>query len=179
MKLQGVSFMSNMKLPSFCFFSKNPNLLRKKGDCLGTPEQHSEIRGYSVIPKKGYSDKATGRFYFNEKSTDQYFTSRELSVLKLLMIGYRSKKVSYLLKISKRTVDEHIENIKIKLNCHTSSEIVPSAFTMGLHHLTFDIIETGTRVFDRCLATAYAAAEEASDEDEDNDELPQASSPRI
>ena len=54
------------------------------------------------------------------------------------MTGYQSKKIALILKISSRTADEYIDNIKTKLNCYTKSEVILSAFKLGLSHLIFD-----------------------------------------
>lgn len=120
--------------------SKYP-LLNKEGDCIGIGSHYIDISQYYLINKNGYSDHTTGRFYFYENATLQYFTPREVETLKLLMIGHQAKKIALMLKISKRTVDDHIDNIKLKLNCRTKAEIIIAVFKMGLSHLIFG--ETG------------------------------------
>ena len=114
--------------------SKNP-LLDKEGNCIGISGYFTEITGHCFVKKMGYHDDATKRFYFDGNSTRRYLTSKELEILKLLMIGHHPKKIGLILNISKRTVDSYMEKVKIKLNCHTNSEIVPTAFTMGFSFL--------------------------------------------
>ena len=117
--------------------SKYP-LQNNLGDCIGVAGYFTEITHHNFTRNKGYIDYTTNRFYFDENATDKYFTPRELEVLKLLMTGYQSKKIALILKISSRTADEYIDNIKTKLNCYTKSEVILSAFKLGLSHLIFD-----------------------------------------
>lgn len=50
------------------------------------------------------------------KNKRQYnLTSRELEVARLTLMGYTDKKISIDLKISSRTVEQHITNVKMKL----------------------------------------------------------------
>ncbi len=51
-------------------------------------------------------------------------SKRELDCLELLAKGYSSKKIAQNLNISFRTVEKHLENIKIKLNCNTKDQLI-------------------------------------------------------
>jgi DNA-binding CsgD family transcriptional regulator len=51
-------------------------------------------------------------------------TSREIDCYLLLAEGYRSKEIAKELCISYRTVEKHIENIKIKLHCQTLPGVI-------------------------------------------------------
>lgn len=51
-------------------------------------------------------------------------SSRELDVLSYLSRGKTAKEIGMQLAISRRTVEHHIENIKIKTNCNSKAELI-------------------------------------------------------
>lgn len=59
-------------------------------------------------------------------------TSRETECLFLLVRGKTAKEIGKFLDISSRTVESHIENIKIKLNVSSRSQIISKAIDLGL-----------------------------------------------
>lgn len=59
-------------------------------------------------------------------------TSRESQCFFLLSRGYSAKAIGKILHISHRTVENHIDNIKLKLNIHSKSEIIEYAYSSGL-----------------------------------------------
>lgn len=87
-----------------------------------------------------------GSTYFCESVTQTLFTQevmpaaqkvnpltrREEAVLKLVAEGHSSKKVAMLLGISYRTVETHRQNIKHKLDLHSTAELAKYAFERGL-----------------------------------------------
>lgn len=114
-------------------------VLDKNHHPIGVAGYFIELTDCFIVKKNGYYDKITGRFYFNKHNKERYLTPRELEVLRLLMIGYHSKKIALILKISKRTVEEYIDHLRLKMDCLVNSDIVPNAFLMGLNHLIFSI----------------------------------------
>lgn len=63
-----------------------------------------------------HQDVNIERFYFNHY---QYLTAKEMQCLYWVAQGKTEEEISIILQISKRTVKEHIKNIKIKLNSKT------------------------------------------------------------
>ena len=53
---------------------------------------------------------------------------REIDVVRCLLYGNTAKKTAKELFISPRTVERHLENIKIKLNCKNKYELVKKIF---------------------------------------------------
>lgn len=53
-----------------------------------------------------------------------YFSKRESQVLGLVVKGYTAKKISDVLGLSKRTVEHHIDNIKLKAGCSRKYELI-------------------------------------------------------
>lgn len=58
-------------------------------------------------------------------------SKRQLECLYYLMRGKSSSEIGATLGLSKRTVETHMENIKLKLNCYTKSEIIDKAISKG------------------------------------------------
>ncbi|MHC6526988.1 response regulator [Vibrio proteolyticus] len=87
-----------------------------------------------------------GSTYFCESVTQTLFTQevtpaiqrpnplsrREEAVLKLVAEGHSSKKIAALLSISYRTVETHRQNIKHKLDLHSTAELAKYALEKGL-----------------------------------------------
>ncbi|WP_456295784.1 response regulator transcription factor [Vibrio sp. AK197] len=87
-----------------------------------------------------------GATYFCESVTQTLFTQpipvahhpanplsrREESILKLVAIGHSSKKIASLLDISYRTVETHRQNIKHKLDLHSTAQLAKYAVEHGL-----------------------------------------------
>ncbi len=87
-----------------------------------------------------------GSTYFCEKVTQNLFTQpitptqsvknplsrREEAVLKLVAKGESSKEVAKTLNISYRTVETHRQNIKHKLDIHSTAELAKYAVNSGL-----------------------------------------------
>jgi two-component system nitrate/nitrite response regulator NarL len=87
-----------------------------------------------------------GSTYFCESVTQTLFSQeitpvvaksnplsrREESVLKLVAQGCSSKKIAQMLDISYRTVETHRQNIKHKLDLHSTAELAKYALENGL-----------------------------------------------
>lgn len=62
-------------------------------------------------------------------------SEREVTCLFYLIRGKTAKEMAPLLCISKRTVEKHIDNIKVKLNCSSKSEVITKAIDLGFVYL--------------------------------------------
>ncbi|USD66402.1 response regulator transcription factor [Vibrio sp. SCSIO 43136] len=65
-------------------------------------------------------------------TTSNPLTRREESVLKLVAQGCSSKKIATMLDISYRTVETHRQNIKHKLDLHSTAELAKYALEQGI-----------------------------------------------
>lgn len=54
-------------------------------------------------------------------------TAREVEVIKLVLLGYSSGKIAPQIYLSKRTVEHHIERIKLRLGCDSKAELIQKA----------------------------------------------------
>jgi DNA-binding CsgD family transcriptional regulator len=72
-------------------------------------------------------------------------SKKELNVLWLLARGMTARKIAAFLSRSPRTIEDHIDNIKIKYNCTNKSELIEKAIHMGiLNYLPFELINAKT-----------------------------------
>jgi DNA-binding CsgD family transcriptional regulator len=62
---------------------------------------------------------------------DIKLTSRQSECLFFLLRGKVAKEIARILGISYRTVEEHIEQLKLKFNCHNKSELMCLAIEKG------------------------------------------------
>jgi len=52
------------------------------------------------------------------------FTNREIEVIACLIHGRRIKKIALILSISPKTVESHIRNVMLKIECHSNEKII-------------------------------------------------------
>ncbi len=69
--------------------------------------------------------------YFIGKPVFENLTKRESEVLFFIARGKSTKCIANILNISSRTVEKHVENIKIKFNCRKKNEIIDYAISQG------------------------------------------------
>jgi DNA-binding CsgD family transcriptional regulator len=75
-----------------------------------------------------YHNVALSNIYVESKED---LTRREKEVLKLLIDGKLSKEISYILNISKQTVDTHRKNMLHKKNLNNTGELIGKAIRYG------------------------------------------------
>lgn len=107
------------------------------GKAIGIIGSHVDITGYSLIKKTGHMDDE-GNMHLGEYFGTTYFTKRELTVFRLVLLGKSSKVIAKTLKLSYRTVEGYIENIKIKLQCRTKGDIIYTAVNHGLAYIAYN-----------------------------------------
>ncbi len=90
--------------------------LIKKSDCHRIPMPHCSLltkNNKSTLLDKKYPIFTSGQL-----------SNREQEIAVLLLNGKVAREVGDILHISKRTVESHIEHMKIKANCHKKSELI-------------------------------------------------------
>lgn len=60
------------------------------------------------------------------------FSTREMQVASLLIEGLINKEIADQLKIATNTVNNHLENMKEKTNCHSKAELVAYLLKSGI-----------------------------------------------
>lgn len=103
----------------------NNNRIWVPGNMKNTPEE-SERSLNVVTPlisrEQFFSDTSISRYYI--KSRNGYLTKREYECLYLLSKGKGVKEISNVLKLSNRTIGYYLNNLKIKFNCYSRSELL-------------------------------------------------------
>jgi DNA-binding CsgD family transcriptional regulator len=64
------------------------------------------------------------RYQLSGKYQHVSLTARELECIKCLATGYTAKETANFLRLSIRTIETYISNIKVKLDCHRKSQII-------------------------------------------------------
>lgn len=111
------------------FISYFKEKLHEKGGLLRIPQTKIIINkdnknllklSLSISQRKElYETIRKNKLLVSESPEMKYLTLRELEVISGLLQGYSALQTAQMLKISKRTAEEHINNIKQKLSCTT------------------------------------------------------------
>ncbi|MBI2786895.1 MAG: hypothetical protein HYX60_11595 [Legionella longbeachae] len=87
------------------------------------------------VYKNNFIFGKTGSFQIiNEiKKEEIHLSRRETQCIFFLLRGRSAKETASILNLSYKTVEDHIEKIKCKLNCSKKSELFDKAFHLGIH----------------------------------------------
>ena len=66
-----------------------------------------------------------------EETVGYSLTARQSECLFYLLRGKTMKEIAFLLKLSQRTVEEHINNLKKIFNCYSKSQLIEAAYQSG------------------------------------------------
>ena len=67
---------------------------------------------------------------------ERQLTDREQQILELVSVGQSAKEIALEIDIAPRTVERHIENVRLKLSARNRAHLITKAAVMGL--LTID-----------------------------------------
>lgn len=127
------------------FYFQNINMLKEfifyfkeKGSFLFDSIDRKYLP-YSEVYKNFFSDQVTKicskkiefkekinikKYHLSDKDKDYIISKREAQCLACLSSGKTSKESAKILDISPRTVEENLKNLKIKLECETTSNLI-------------------------------------------------------
>lgn len=78
------------------------------------------------------------KYFLGEVYGNMYFTGREAEVMVQLMQGKTLQAAAYALKLSPRTIEFYVKNMKTKLACRTKSELIGKVFASDfINHVDF------------------------------------------
>lgn len=84
----------------------------------------SILNGYiNIVPPGIYNQLSHVKNKF-ENSINIQLTNREMDCAKLLIKGYRIKEIASNIHLSPRTVETHLNNLKMKLDCRDKIELI-------------------------------------------------------
>ncbi len=91
--------------------------------------------------KKSKAKNNSQRYYLGEKFPDIYFTYRQAQCMICFLRGLSNAKTGLLLKISVRTVDDYLKDMKKKLFCHSKKRLIQKILESDfLRNLDLNII---------------------------------------
>lgn len=86
----------------------------------GVAQSLTDISALGLLKPLSASDPEVLLSYVN----GIYLTKREIEILRYTVRGYTAKKISLMLQISSRTIEQHIANVKNKLGVSNKSELI-------------------------------------------------------
>ena len=67
-----------------------------------------------------------------EHEAGSFLTRREQQILEFVAHGWSAKQVAQRIDIAPRTVERHIENIRMKMNARNTPHMITCAFSSGM-----------------------------------------------
>lgn len=108
------------------------------GKCVGVVGSFVDITGKHLVKKTGFYDAFNHRYYLGaEDFENTYLTEREILIFKRILLGDTAQQAATILKISPKTVEGYIDNIKNKLQAKSRGEIIATAIQFGLTHILY------------------------------------------
>lgn len=113
--------------------TKNP-LLDQDRQIVGTSAYSIDITKPFIALNRGFTNIPINNHFQSSYIVDNYFGESELSprqsvCLFYLLHGKTIKQIGKLLNISPRTVETHLEKLKLKFNCRTKGELIDQALS--------------------------------------------------
>ncbi len=106
------------------FKLENRKLLLKADDNqINIAQMMSGAFNRNTLPMNKISQRGELIKKMGLDSGDQ-LSSREIEVIRLLLLGYSAGKIGNGIRLSRRTVEHHIERIKNKLGCHSKVDLI-------------------------------------------------------
>lgn len=134
----------------FCYANDNWRVLfgekyllkNKYGEIIGLISQFSDITNLNLIDLSKFLDidnnghaikirKQQISYILEDHYQDFSLPDRQSECLFFLLRRKTAKEIAKILKLSPRTVESYIEQIKFKLNCSTKSELIDKAINNG------------------------------------------------
>lgn len=110
-------------------------LFNKKGKCIGIAGSHLNIPVYTPQTEENTRFDDKGRLWLPCALGNEYLTKKEVSVIRLILLGKTSKQIAKILGLSHRTIEEHTEKIRRKFQCSSKYEIHEIAVEYGITHI--------------------------------------------
>ncbi len=87
---------------------------------IAEPKKKPPTKKLSAVEKK----QRESRVYIGAPYEDIYFTHREAQAMALFLKGYTNADVADRVKLSARTIEYYLSNMKAKLACKTKNELM-------------------------------------------------------
>lgn len=84
------------------------------------------------LHKQFYEAIQPQRLYIDDNS---YLTAKEIECLQWCIRGKTAAEIGLLLGITKRTVESHLDKIKLKLNCYKQTDLIRRTIEIGIYDI--------------------------------------------
>jgi len=110
----------------FYFKDKGSKIIKdaEKNGLIYFPHEIHKIKKDGFDRERIMNTIQPSRYYLNGKYQGSYLTKSEYYCLKLISEMKSIKEAANMLNLSQRTVEKHINNIKIKFECHKKSDFI-------------------------------------------------------
>lgn len=117
--------------PLFNVNGENSGLIIYFTDMTGFPLFNSFLALHQSDQKKFGEERQQAHYVLTDAHANLPLTARQREVLFYSIRGNSCKEIGKRLGISYRTVEEHINQVKIRLNCNTKSQVVEQVLDKG------------------------------------------------
>lgn len=120
---------------TYLFKDKAYKIMRQaEQNMLMTPLQYKSTcmksrDGTQRLKHAFYQNATIKRFYIDD---DTYLTLKEAQCLYWIAKGKSAEEIGSILSAGKRTIESHIERLKLKLNCYKQTDLVREAVQLGI-----------------------------------------------
>lgn len=104
------------------------------GRIIGTLGSSIDITNTEIQTHNNILDPK-GNLQLGAEFNNAYLTKREVTILSHILLGHTNKKIAGSLHISMRTVETHVNSIKMKFQCQTKGDIILIAVKHGFSYL--------------------------------------------
>lgn len=120
-------------------FGKKYSLYDSKKTLMGVVTTFDEITEFKLIDLYRFLTKDKNKINLQQfcytlppPSLDKKFTDRELECLFFLLRGKSASEIGHFLHLSKRTIEDYLVSLRIKLNCTSKSDLIEKSLSLGL-----------------------------------------------
>jgi len=97
-----------------------------------------DVSRFLIHSRKKYDNKTNNQFIYLIDDFNQInykFSPRQMECLFFLIRGKTTKQIAQILNLSPRTIEEHIIQIKLKMNCNSISQVIEQSISEGYINL--------------------------------------------
>lgn len=110
-------------------------LLNQRGECIGIVGSFVEMQSQQLMPKIGQLNPISGCYELGPDLGNVYLTPTEVKILKKVLLGHSARQIGEAMFRSPKTIESHIENLKIKLGAGSKGELIAIAIARGLTYV--------------------------------------------
>src|SRR5579871_2061387 len=109
-------------------------LVTSADQCIGVIGYFIDITGHQLVRTNTDQYFADERhLYLGKEFDNEYLTRTEARILEKAISGWTCSKIALVFNKSERTVENHINNLKRKLQCKTKADLTSVVQSAGLH----------------------------------------------